>query len=45
MKTATRLKPKELSKLQIVSIPDGVSFYIDDYDGMESIHEDHRSWE
>lgn len=30
--------------LKVVEIPDGVDFKIDDYDGMESIHEKHRSW-
>jgi hypothetical protein len=34
----------EFSKLAIVSIPDGVKFMIDEYDGMESIHEVHRIW-
>lgn len=32
------------SKLEIIEIPDGIEFDIDDYDGMESIHESHRSW-
>lgn len=32
------------SKLKIVDIPDGVDFEIDEYDGMESIHERHRTW-
>ena len=32
------------SKVVIVEIPDGVKFTIDDYDGMETIHEAHRSW-
>jgi len=32
------------SDLAIVEIPDDVSFEIDEYDGMESIHEIHRSW-
>lgn len=32
------------SKLKIVEIPDGVDFEIDEYDGMESIHERHRTW-
>lgn len=32
------------ANLQIVEIPDGVKFGIADYDGMESIHEVHRSW-
>lgn len=30
--------------IEIVEIPDDVDYYIHDYDGMESIHEKHRSW-
>ncbi len=30
--------------LVVVTIPDDVSFYIEDYDGIESIHETHRIW-
>jgi len=32
------------SELKIVEIPDGVDWQIDEYDGLESIHEKHRSW-
>lgn len=32
------------SRLKIVTIPDDVDYYIDEYDGMESIHENHRTW-
>ena len=32
------------SKLSIVEIPDGVNWELDEYDGIESIHEVHRSW-
>ena len=32
------------SKLVIIEIPDGVDYVVDDYDGRESIHEQHRSW-
>lgn len=33
-----------LASLEIITIPDNIEFEIDDYDGMESIHEKHRSW-
>ena len=33
-----------LAKLKIVEIPDGISWEIDEYDGIESVHETHRSW-
>jgi hypothetical protein len=33
-----------LAKLKIIEIPDDVDFIIDDYDGLETIHERHRSW-
>lgn len=33
-----------LARLVIVEIPDGIDYEIDDYDGMESVEEAHRSW-
>ena len=33
------------SELKIVEIPDDVEWYIDEYDGIESVNEQHRSWE
>jgi hypothetical protein len=33
-----------LAQIEVVTIPDGVKWEIDDYDGIESIHEQHRSW-
>jgi len=32
------------SQLKIVTIPDGVDWEIEEYDGWESVHEKHRSW-
>jgi hypothetical protein len=32
------------SSITIVEIPDGVKYEIDEYDGLERIHEEHRSW-
>jgi hypothetical protein len=32
------------SKLRIVEIPEDVEYTIEEYDGVESIHEKHRSW-
>lgn len=33
-----------LAQLEVVEIPDGVEWEIDEYDGIETIHEKHRSW-
>jgi len=33
-----------LADLEVVEIPDGVDWYIDEYDGIETIREKHRSW-
>jgi hypothetical protein len=34
----------DFAELDVVEIPDDVEWEIDEYDGMESIHEVHRSW-
>jgi len=33
-----------LAKITIVEIPDDIEWHIEDYDGVESIRENHRSW-
>ena len=30
--------------LKVVEVPEDVKWYIDEYDGIENIHEEHRSW-
>lgn len=32
------------AELKIIEIPDGIEWEIDEYDGMESVRECHRSW-
>lgn len=32
------------AELAIVEIPDGIAWKIDDYDGIETVREQHRSW-
>lgn len=32
------------SRLVVVEIPDGIEWHIDEYDGLECVHEAHRSW-
>lgn len=34
----------ECASLKVVEIPDDVKWYIEEYDGIESIHEKHRIW-
>jgi len=32
------------ASLKVIEIPDGIEYSIDEYDGIESVHENHRSW-
>lgn len=32
------------ASLEVVDIPDGIEYEIDDYDGIETIREKHRTW-
>lgn len=34
----------QFAKLEIIEIPNDVNWEIDEYDGVETIHECHRSW-
>ena len=34
----------EHAEVKVVEIPDGTDFYIHNYDGIETIHEHHKSW-
>ena len=34
----------EHASLRVVKVPDGIDWEIDDYDGMESVSEKHRTW-
>lgn len=34
----------QLAELRIIEIPDGIDWQIDEYDGIETVEEVHRSW-
>lgn len=34
----------QFAELEVVEIPDGIEYEIDDYDGVETIREAHRTW-
>lgn len=34
----------QCADLKVIKIPDGINYEIEQYDGMESIRETHRSW-
>ena len=48
IKTVRKLRKKangSCAELKIIKIPSDVEYEIDEYDGLESIHEKHRSWQ
>jgi hypothetical protein len=32
------------AELEVIKIPDGIEWEINNYDGIETVHEKHRSW-
>lgn len=34
----------QYAEIKIVEVPDGVEWTLQDYDGVEAIHEEHRVW-
>lgn len=34
----------ECADLSVIEVPDGISVHLEEYDGMEYIAEDHRTW-
>ena len=48
VRAVRKLKKKanaRFANLKIIKIPTDVEFEVDEYDGLESIHEKHRSWQ
>jgi len=43
-KIGTKKSSGFLAALKIIEVPDGIEWDIDNYDGLESIHENHQSW-
>ena len=40
----TKVASGRMASLEIVEIPDGIEYEIDEYDGSETIREKHRTW-
>lgn len=32
------------ARLKVVEVPDDINWYLDEYDGIETVEEEHRSW-
>ena len=43
-KVGIRESTGDLAELEIVDIPDDIEWEILEYDGTETVHEEHRSW-
>lgn len=35
----------EFAELKVIEIPDGINYYISDYDGIETVEKAHRTWD
>ena len=44
VETLQEVSSARYAQLKVVEIPDHISWYISDYDGVETIHEHHRTW-
>lgn len=40
----SKIASSGLAEIRVAEVPDGVEWEIDDYDGIETIREKHRSW-
>ena len=43
-KLGTEKASNRFSELHVIEIPDGVKWHVSEYDGYETLHEDHRTW-
>lgn len=44
IETLGKAASSKFASLKIVEVPDDVEWFISDYDGIETIHEKHKSW-
>lgn len=39
-----KLANGEFADIKIIEIPDNIKYYIDNDEGIETVHEEHRTW-